>query len=81
MPFDAHTFATQELPTFTKMLGLEAVCAEASCSAPPLNMEQNFADMPNLEAVSIAAAAAEITGQGATSSYTPIAPNTGNYTP
>lgn len=81
MPFNAQTFATQELPTFTQCLGLESVIAEASCSAPPLDMSQNYADVPDVEAASIAATAAEITGQGAAPAHIASAPSPDNFTP
>lgn len=60
--FNSHQFATQELATFTQMLGLSAVTAEAQTSTPPLDVSQNYADVPDVEAITIAAAAAEITG-------------------
>lgn len=81
--FDPHSFATQELPAFTKLLAHDAVHSEATTSAPPLDMDANFADGPAAEAVSIAMAAAEITGQCArveTPSYTQTGPAPDTFT-
>jgi len=63
MPFNAHEYVATDLPVKNEILGLAAVTAEAQASAPPLDMSHNYADMPDVEGtVSIAVAAAEITG-------------------